>query len=1847
MHEGVPHDKLTKRLEEWEKLSKQHEDRIEALQPQIQVKQAELETALGPIIPELPTSLKFLEPIRRISPIVPQVGAVVAARAINRRRLSTRIKAEMDVIAAELVRNEFYTRLYFVIPDNLSGARMLLQTEAAVNIDLFPSTVDEFLEIVKPPPGLPQSELESIRDTVQDMLEAFEEIPEETVARDFPALVVPPKASPATGIRLISQMTTEELVKQFTRPRLPNPVLPDDEWQELIDRSYPEYADMTRVQIVEAEANRIIAASKLAGEQAANFQAGIAEMPDYQLTDFLKEMVVMPGVATSEVAAVYFEKTSQPMAAVFYKGLIPDIETLYQKHRMTSDSDWSALQKAWEEWDAPGSGVPEFLLKYMLMETLADPLTWLAVFTLGTSMVAGMTGRFVRFAVILNKANRVVFAPFEVPFDGIKAIVGKFPKTISQRAAIVESLTSRVGRVYLDKYVGKGKSVRKGMTMKDWTRLANRAIRYAFDNPQASDEIATFGRSLLKHKPIDQKDIAGYSEALGHAIPKEDITQQMVSDINTIFETVFSKWGSKKGKLMLPAEGGKRLLDVLGLGGSKPQVQKLAARLLNRRASRIVAEARLFANHKNPNIALRKLGQRNFKTHIIIEESTAWLAKNLDSRTLTLLDGIGGSTKAIWQNYVEKYVVRTMAEAYLTFGMYGPMNVIEDIHRSTLGGVFPRRMTVDRLQMLSFKLQLEPSLIDPTLGISEAIGKLRRHGSEDSWNNWILQLATLGQKEWADKLFTGLVRLPGGFGMDIRRNFVGQKYLVLFKEMGGQKVELILKAEGRAPALADKKLIKELKQAVYDAKTTLDIDNIRAVKDMFTRKSIYRKEVNNILKDHPDLPNSVRDFLLESFDDDTLFAQGPKSIHKAMREANNRLVNEYLRGAEHATKQFQQLTDVLTSLEVKNPEEMAHLMLNLNIASMVYGATPKQIMAQATISSRGLPLAERRARFDKSFDDIIEFMEKAGGNIEEIVNKLRVDIQAGKGFGPEHADKSTRLFDLMESKRQVMDKFRTENIEWRREMFAGVEQKDMTSEWWDDFFIQSDAQYHGINLKMMRLDGDITRTIKDVDLAAGIKPFDRPAVKAVDHLLAVQDVASLLGVQGDDLSRAILDSLTIMNDKDGFIEYVLAQARPGLGDEGFTRESVGAVYDQIALSLKVKPETMSWITSKQMELEAVRQDLHYLHKSKLVPEEELTEIARYVDETADAVEELAFTRGPGIAKEDIKARIAKPLKPPPGPPTLKPEFQDIDKLRQSAMDEAQKWYFKEYVDYTNGNAFDSMMKVIYPFWNYESQRFFWLPRSFVRHPGTFTASERWKDNTDFGYIPIAGTSIELNPARGTIYGPLTTRLSRRDYPDYYDAWENEGAESVVQFMDFLSRYGFYPNAVWGIGMAAFGGMETQMGEVLPAVWKTPLMGLQAAAPDNKTVEFITDHIFGERFRNYMNMTEVTARGGNGTLINSKRNSGIELTPEEDALWYEARRPTALKSMFFEQSGLLRNRPPEKREMFKAITSYIEEKYGVSEQQQDWYRKHGYRIWDELGGMSLEDQEFLQALDSWKWSSLAGSLYPSRQQLVLDRNILDWDEIGRYVEDQRDQMSTLEREMLSASRSVEDYLGGVSGLYDRRRDFIKQKQKENTLLTLEGRTEYFEENGIPMPVQHVLRELMNLFFSIEVVEVRDPSTGEIIKDWDTFWAERLAIEEAVPDHLKGEWDTFLSRHNSPLMDLRREINEVYISKYNQIWEQVLGTYSEDEQNLIKEFLFLEKMRLDFPRQSAIKEMVRTDEKRLVAGFRSDVSEAKRAFRFANPTLDAWLFYWGKVDTRLTPQSEAIYIQLAKDTGRRIN
>ncbi len=1771
---------LEQRLKEWDTKARQYSG---LAQLNIQTV-ANLRKGIQDIMQPVTPSGLLLPPRRLSSPAIStdtttpeHLSMQMPALELPPTARYSRMRLDLQAAESAMVKYDYYTRLYNQAPILLASGRT------------------DVLSLMQQPDDLTDDERSAIQQDVDGMKAALEgraaplpNMAKDVTQPDLPELKPPTSVSSITPISVHS-LTQDSIRAALVTPTKPDPILTQQEWQQHLYQS-GQVQDIGDSLTLNQQADSIIKEWQDRDSQIAAFKAGTADMPEWKTADLLREAIFQPGLMIADAVGWYSERVSQPLAGAIYSWMVPDMNSAYQKYSK-SESEWLALGHAFRDWDS------NWFLKYMVMEASADPLSYA-----GWGIATTLTKPIPYLGRLVGAAERGLMDVMDIPFDAIKFGLAKLPTTAGIRALQAQHIAGQ----YVEKAITKltNKSYGK-LTMKDWDAFSKAAIKYVQEPNHAllENDMSQAGRELLKHTPYSRQQIQEWLPKLKSTLMDVDITKQTVDNVNNLFEDFFTM------RKLTSQEAGVKLAGMLD--GKVDDAVGVAQKLFESRAKFIEKQAMKFTHAETPYKALQKLMDRNFKVHTAIEESEAFLARREMGRVHGLLTDIPTEVTRVWSNYIDKILVAPLARAYLVFGLYGPMNILEDAIRSTLGGVLPRFNGRGAFERQTVGLSVDPMLVQ-SYGISEVYGILRE-GERSSWNNWPLQLFTLGQKKWSEKLYGALVKLPGAYSMDMRRGFILGKYKQELARLGGEQVEQLAKAGPQHIKLASRSLSKMIQREVENAKLTGSADVVRELKGVFTRKNINRMEVVNILNKHPDLPNEVRSYLVKAYDNDLLMKDAAASIDQHISVAGDMLLDDFIHSPELASSQFEAMSRMLTEIQVGSAEELAQVLLNVNMMSEMYGATSKQILSMASRRSRGLPFDKRNAMMNRALDDIASFKDRAGKAMDDVIENLKGQMQGGKLVTPEYAQQVSSMFDLQVAKRLKLSSLHDDMNNWRHDYFSGASKQDLKSpEFWDDFYLELDQHLHDINVESAGYDSMISNMAEEADRIGGIVKPPRPTV-AVQGAISTDDIARLLQVRVNDISSTILQSMVVQNDKDMFVAYVMGKVRPQ--DTGWTKEGVAQAYDNLVQGLGIDPKNMSWLTGKQLELKATRDEFHDLLNAKTLPQQEVDAINKYVEDSAKAVQQVGTTTGFDKA--------------------------GYDSLRQQAMDSAHKWYYKEYVDYTHANAFDAVMKAIYPYWSYESQRWFWLPRSFLRHPGTLTEFGRFQNNTDSGYVHVPTTSIDYNPFRGTIYGTLTSRLTKQDYPEYYDSLP---AGNLVSFSDSLSRYGFYPGAHFTIPLALMGGQEAQFGEVLPAMFSSTLDSAIALWPKNEFIKAISKSLFNDRFRDYMTMREVSNRGGNGSLLFAKLQQKEKLTDEEQNLWDESRGTISAYSALFEQTGALRLRPQEQVQMYENASKAIQEMTGYTPQQQDWLRKHGKNIWDMVGGMSPTEQETLKALGYYQYAGSTRALLPSKQQDILNKVELAWDQVRQFSDSQQQAKLALQSDLLSGKVSPSDYNDQLVGLGIKQREYIDQKVKEYPLMDIDNRKDYMLQYGIANPVLHPMKELLNLFFSVELYDIIDPETGEKMQDWDRFWAERDAIEMAVPPEYKGEWTSYLSKNSTRIEDLRRKVYSTYFRKYNSIYTTVLAKYGQDEQRIINEYLYLKKMGQNLQRQEQIKQIATKDGRQLVSAFQSDVGEARRALRYENPSLDAWLSYWGKTSSFLTPQAEGIFQQIKQQTGR---
>ncbi|KKL67413.1 hypothetical protein LCGC14_2135230, partial [marine sediment metagenome] len=432
------------------------------------------------------------------------------------------------------------------------------------------------------------------------------------------------------------------------------------------------------------------------------------------------------------------------------------------------------------------------------------------------------------------------------------------------------------------------------------------------------------------------------------------------------------------------------------------------------------------------------------------------------------------------------------------------------------------------------------------------------------------------------------------------------------------------------------------------------------------------------------------------------------------------------------------------------------------------------------------------------------------------------------------------------------------------------------SEWWETFYTQRNRpweEYRNIDLQLTSQMDEIR-----MNMSTPAKAAHKPSLPKDIGELTPAHIAYIFSVTGDDMRAALIKAETMtLHPKDRFIRYVQVRAgrlanasKKSYEELGFTEEAIGRVYDQMldaagiptqladdplapmmsqfedvrrTLETNVKMPEKDYLAIKQF-VQGVSRDLkeapmYKPFEKRLLSREEAGELMGItIPERGFSSGTTFDVKGKRIAVEDGEFWLTGT--------DVTPNTEWWAK-KESAMMKAREAFELDFTTYSDGNMIDAAMRMIFPFWTYESQRYFWLPRTFLRTPGTLTGLGRYVDYSDSGYIPVAGTDYQFNPVRGTVFMGGFRRLYLKDYPEYYDAFPG------MELIDAIGRFGFYPGIGFMAPIVAFGAQanrKPEWSELAPAWVKTGIHALVALTPDSKAKD-LTEMLFPDRYRDYL------------------------------------------------------------------------------------------------------------------------------------------------------------------------------------------------------------------------------------------------------------------------------------------------------------------------------------------------------------------------------------------------------------
>ncbi len=604
----------------------------------------------------------------------------------------------------------------------------------------------------------------------------------------------------------------------------------------------------------------------------------------------------------------------------------------------------------------------------------------------------------------------------------------------------------------------------------------------------------------------------------------------------------------------------------------------------------------------------------------------------------------------------------------------------------------------------------------------------------------------------------------------------------------------------------------------------------------------------------------------------------------------------------------------------------------------------------------------------------------------------------------------------------------------------------------------------------------------------------------------------------------------------------------------------------------------------------------------------------------------------------------------PGEPIAPRVSADWWTNKEAAMTKARDMHALAYPTYDDANIIDESMRAIFPFWNYELFRWRWIPRTYMRTPGTMTGIARYMNYTDQGYLPVPGTDLQINILRGSVWMGGLRSFYLRDFPEYYDVMPG------MEFIDYIGRAGFFPGIHVMLPIVMFGAAtgKPEMGQLAPAWVRTSLSTLRALSPEH--IGAVLEHIYPDRFRDYMVMLTLGEEGEDADLIWRKKQTGEKLTPEEEKMWLDAaNRVDGVKGILMQQTGLFRIRPPEFTEIRKEMRLAIEEATGVpisvQEQIDRQYPVTGKRFSDYYH-LDVYQQKLLYEWETYRrWQGVTTPLYPSSWQLEDIRRTEYYQEVERVYEDARHlgvyednklvrpSIVEINRQFVEGEIGPDQWMGLrsdiIGGLAEAVRVLGESPAYKDVPKTFEEMAARQEERNIPTMVQTPDQELLYYYYELRPEYKWNWESQRMERDFDTYYAyidillESMdaAHRERLLQRIQADW--------TPMEKLYWQVSREFMRPYRNLRAVVLREYEPEQVQQIRRYEVAPAAE-----REELREIMGPDGEKLISGYQRRLREARQRLRILDPEMDAWLNFFGTTTALMSIEAKQIYADLRK-------
>ncbi len=1189
----------------------------------------------------------------------------------------------LDEIIVEKTRAMTYQSLYEGL------AAYIVQGKVTSFDDLFTLTKDDGTPITRfQEMGEDDEELRKIfNKIVVATLSLSEEVPVEELNYDsiIAELAKKPKFPPGTGIRLISSMTTEELVKHLQRPKKADPKLPSsvvtvDRALEVYKRAGVPDETIARLEGLEAYTKRLEDYWEAISNNQEQVKKGLKEarMPEMGVKAVLLQTISQPALTALDVFGKLYSEWIAPWGGFLYRSKAEGWEEWKPQYMLPAEKEFLTTYRealATDDWwHAGGQAFAETELGFwdrLAYEWIADPLTWIGT-SLPTKAATALPviGKFL--GPIVGIAEKGWLKGWDVLiFDRIKNVGKAFSKTPTQASinyasedmvAVANYITARSnGRHY------------RHVPLEDSISWLKEARSWGIHHPEDGGIMARAGRAVLRTESINESTVKGISKRLGTEF---EVTKDTVLSVSSITNDVINNVGIG---LLTRKTGAPFLLRTLGIHETKTSLKSAGMEINKLFRQGIANSDNLMSKAKNTPDLLSNIFEQSRNTYFNTVKSAAAHNLEMSGRVSAMFSKVTWSTMTVWRNTIDKWMVAAPARAYLAFSAYGPGNIAEGILKPVMAAKMPfwrfwgkdAPLTVvnptARMQRMTVGLSIPPELQmgipriemateTPTFkGIGAMSKNLRR------WRS-ILSAGPIGRF---------FIDLPGSIGIHQRTNYYRQMFTGFLGEDAPELMAGLSRTIDDAVTVLPDDFVrslnmsrKELKDEMLErsiagpASTRSLLDDIvsdrialekNVSRDTAMADRISGGRVAEAISKHPLVPGQFGDDLVTKASNGSLWKNLGKSIDDSVDGYKAGMYDYFVHSPEFYKTRMTERVNEIMSLEIRNKEEFSSVMQELRDLQRFYTDSTDDIIramneleTEMSSKMKWTDWNEWRGVYTK---EVYEGMEDYGkvslDNFDKLVKKLRTDV--GKHLNDVEQTSVNQLFDLWVGEQKFLKSFWTKRRADEVAEIAAMPPKGQPrSEAWKKFRDNQDKAHAKRREQQapFRLKSQVQESLTSSVLGtAGPPP---PLLDVAGRKLTKVDVATLFHGHSSQLGASMLrvETMTLKSRQD-FILEVRAQAElmarqveKSPESLGWTDEGIGEVYDYVLRDMQMSPQAASVMEPHLMELQSLRHELWSIYNTKALPEGTADELSTWLSKLADDLDNV-----PGYATPRVTEKV--------------------------------------------------------------------------------------------------------------------------------------------------------------------------------------------------------------------------------------------------------------------------------------------------------------------------------------------------------------------------------------------------------------------------------------------------------------------------------------------------------------------------------------------------------------------------------------------------------------------------------